>query len=264
MQESKLFICPKCGKELNIRERSYYCENGHCYDIARAGYVNLVLGSKRTPSGDGETSIAARRNVMAAGYYNKLYEYIEQLPPKGAFLDIGTADGSLPGRLSEIFPDVEFYGTDLSKFAIERAAKTYKKVCFAVANNAKLPFKEQSFDMLSAVFTTVFPAEIGRVLKRGGLFIKVTPGKDHLIELRRVLYDSVREKVADDTLPHGFSHISQVDLQDKFFVGKDLMPELIRMTPYGVKSSKSRLNAAADGEGEISLDFRVDIYRKED
>ena len=263
MKNFELFICPKCGKNLYAKALSLYCDSGHCYDIARAGYVNLVLGSKRTPSGDGDAAIAARRKVMAAGYYDRLYAFFEELTPEDAFLDVGTADGSLPGRLSEKFPDTSFYGTDLSKYAIEKAAKTYKNVCFAVANNAKLPFADASFDTVSAVFTTVFPSEFARVLKPGGKFVRVTPGKDHLIEIRRALYDEVRENAYDDSLPEGFERLCSAELKDSFRVGRELMPELIRMTPYGVKSDRERLKAVSEGECEVSLDFRADTFIKE-
>ena len=35
--------CPKCGKPLLKEEKRYFCEEGHSYDIAKEGYVNLML-----------------------------------------------------------------------------------------------------------------------------------------------------------------------------------------------------------------------------
>lgn len=34
--------CPVCGGVLHREERSLRCGAGHCYDIARQGYVNLL------------------------------------------------------------------------------------------------------------------------------------------------------------------------------------------------------------------------------
>ena len=36
------FSCPVCGKILFIEQKNYKCENGHCFDIAKQGYVNLL------------------------------------------------------------------------------------------------------------------------------------------------------------------------------------------------------------------------------
>ena len=34
--------CPVCGGALHREERSLRCGAGHCYDLARQGYVNLL------------------------------------------------------------------------------------------------------------------------------------------------------------------------------------------------------------------------------
>ena len=36
------WICPVCGKALRPDAGSYRCENRHCFDRARSGYVNLL------------------------------------------------------------------------------------------------------------------------------------------------------------------------------------------------------------------------------
>ena len=33
--------CPKCFKPLNKENNSYKCQNNHCYDISKEGYINL-------------------------------------------------------------------------------------------------------------------------------------------------------------------------------------------------------------------------------
>ena len=38
-----VFRCPVCEEPLLRQERSYRCTNGHLFDIARKGYVNLLL-----------------------------------------------------------------------------------------------------------------------------------------------------------------------------------------------------------------------------
>ena len=36
-------LCPVCKKILYKEDCSYRCENGHCFDIAKEGYLNLNL-----------------------------------------------------------------------------------------------------------------------------------------------------------------------------------------------------------------------------
>ena len=263
MEKFAVYICPKCGKKLYLNGGSLRCEEGHCYDVSSAGYVNLVAGSHRTGGGDGDFAVAAREKIMDAGYYRKLCDCIAREDISGRFLDVGTADGSLPGQLKAAFPNAEFYGTDLSKFAIKHAAKRYKDVGFAVANSAKLPVASGSVDWLSAVFTTIFPEEFSRVLAAGGRFIRVTPGREHLIELRRKLYDEVRENETGSTVK-GFTRLSSESVRDVFRAEGELSEALIGMTPYGVRSSKARREAIKGEPIEVTLEFIVEIFKKEE
>lgn len=45
-----LFTCPLCASPLHREERSYTCPNGHCFDVAKEGYVHLLPANKNTPS----------------------------------------------------------------------------------------------------------------------------------------------------------------------------------------------------------------------
>ena len=43
---SEVLICPVCGKPLKKTEKSFICEKGHVFDIAKEGYVNLLTGNR--------------------------------------------------------------------------------------------------------------------------------------------------------------------------------------------------------------------------
>ena len=64
--------CPVCGGVLHREERSLRCDAGHCYDIARQGYVNLLRSnqSKSKRHGDDKRMVAARtvsrRGILCA------------------------------------------------------------------------------------------------------------------------------------------------------------------------------------------------------
>ena len=66
--------CPVCGGVLHREERSLRCGAGHCYDIARQGYVNLLRSnqSKSKRHGDDKRMVAARTAFLDAGYYAPL------------------------------------------------------------------------------------------------------------------------------------------------------------------------------------------------
>ena len=45
--ETSLFCCPLCGRSLARQNHSLYCEKGHCFDLSKEGYANLLpVGQK--------------------------------------------------------------------------------------------------------------------------------------------------------------------------------------------------------------------------
>ena len=70
--------CPVCGGALHREERSLRCGAGHCYDLARQGYVNLLRTnrSKDKRHGDDKRMVAARTAFLDAGYYAPLRDAI--------------------------------------------------------------------------------------------------------------------------------------------------------------------------------------------
>ena len=59
-----LLRCPVCGGELEEGEGQLRCSEGHSFDIARQGYVNLVPGP-----GDSAEMVEARQNFLSAGHF---------------------------------------------------------------------------------------------------------------------------------------------------------------------------------------------------
>jgi len=55
------FICPNCSLALVREGRVLRCETGHSFDLAREGYVNLLVGKRPAITGDSAAMIAARR-----------------------------------------------------------------------------------------------------------------------------------------------------------------------------------------------------------
>ena len=69
-------LCPVCGKPLSPEERSWRCENGHGFDVARQGYVNLLTVDKKHSlhPGDTKEQVASRKAFLDGGYYAPIAE----------------------------------------------------------------------------------------------------------------------------------------------------------------------------------------------
>ena len=51
-------ICPICSLQLNKHERTLRCENGHSFDVARQGYINLLtVGRISAEKGQGREEL---------------------------------------------------------------------------------------------------------------------------------------------------------------------------------------------------------------
>ena len=64
-------LCPICGELLRKQDKSYRCELGHSFDIARQGHVNLLpVQNKRSLNpGDTAQQVAGRRAFLDGGFY---------------------------------------------------------------------------------------------------------------------------------------------------------------------------------------------------
>ena len=81
MVESTVYRCPVCHFALEKLEKQYICPNEHTFDIAREGYVNLLLAhQKRTKEpGDSKAMIESRRAFLNKGHYGILSERLNEI-----------------------------------------------------------------------------------------------------------------------------------------------------------------------------------------
>lgn len=254
------FCCPVCAGPLVLHDRSYRCSQNHCFDQAKAGYVNLLLNQhKKSPQpGDSPEMVKARQEFLNAGYYQPVVEAValqvaEQVaelavPSEKAgsaagfhLLDMGCGEGYYLAALLQSAPFQTLAhsvsGIDVSKTAVTLAAKRKLAAQWAVANVYHLPFADQAFDLVLSIFSPLDPQEAQRVLKPGGCLIMVGPGPEHLSGLMAQIYDEVHphqgNPVLDQAVHSGaFSHLAHQDLQYTMTVtGPDIF-KLLTMTPY--------------------------------
>ena len=99
-------------------------------------------------------------------------------PEPERILDLGTGTGEGALFLAREFPRASVRGVDISEEMIRAAhAKVgldpEGRIAFRVADAARLPFGDESFDLVALVNMPPFFAEIARVLRPGGHVIVV-------------------------------------------------------------------------------------------
>jgi SAM-dependent methyltransferase len=82
--------------------------------------------------------------------------------------DVGTGTGAGARVLRRRFPDAEIVGTDVSPGMLAEARKHAPEVTFLMADAARLPFDDESFDLLAHANMIPFRDEVARVLRPGG------------------------------------------------------------------------------------------------
>tara|TARA_R110002111_G_scaffold6275_4_gene27725 strand:+ start:127 stop:930 length:804 start_codon:yes stop_codon:yes gene_type:complete len=242
-------ICPHCHDALLQTDRQWCCANGHSYDQARQGYLNLLLVQHKNSKQPGDTPqmLSHRQAFLDAGHYQSVSDAINQLLVADAparVLDMGCGEGYYTGRLASVLPQAQLAGLDISKDAILKACRRSKDIQWLVASSARLPVADQSLDAALCVFSPWSPEECVRTLRPGGKVLIVGPHGDHLMALREKLYDSVHPTPElIKSLPDELHIVSQSTLRYALQVPADELANLIGMTPHGFRSQQERQQA---------------------
>lgn len=244
------FICPVCNSPLSVCEKAYKCKNGHNFDIAKSGYVNLLLSqkSKDKRHGDDKVMVNSRREFLDKGYYKHLLDGIianvsKYCTKDSSILDAGCGEGwytvNLYENLCAVNSAPDILAVDISKSALDGFAKRNKNIQRAVASVYSLPVQENSCDIVLNVFAPIAEKEFHRVLKKGGILICVIALKEHLYSLKTAVYNSPRKNEIGDLNLNGFDLISKTDIYKEITItSNEDIKTLFKMTPYYYKTSK--------------------------
>jgi 23S rRNA (guanine745-N1)-methyltransferase len=273
------FLCPLCNGSLQRIDSSWQCEQGHNFDIARQGYCNLlpVQNKKSRSPGDDKAMVNARNRFLLQDYYQPLstqlnqqvIDYIQsQNLDDVSIVDAGCGEGYYTARMHEALNSVgktcQITGVDISKFAVQAAAKRHKNIDWFVASSSHLPVSDQSCDVVSCLFAPIAANEFRRVVRDGGLLIVVSTGKNHLIELREKLYEKVNDDVLDPVkaLAEKFEFVGvelkryEVTLEDQQSIS-----DLLLMTPHYWRSSpEKKLQLQELTELKLTIDVNLHSF----
>ena len=277
------FKCPSCDQALILQDdtqpHTYRCNNQHSFDLAREGYLNLLLAQhkrSRNP-GDSDEMIRSRQRFLNAGYYNPLSDAIVATVAKAAsgpeqtVLDLGCGEGYYMQQLriasETASTKLKLSGMDISKFAVRLAAKRKMDARLAVDSVYNIPLFENRIDTAISVFSPISVEETARVLKPGGKLIMVGPGAEHLSGLTSLIYEQ--------SLPHGgntaglekaaqFTLLEQIEIKETIVVtGSDIL-DLLKMTPYYWHSRPEQQEMLAKLDKlETLIHFNINIYQNQ-
>ena len=237
-------LCPICGEILDRIEKQYRCGNGHSFDLARQGYVNLLpVQQKRSLNpGDTREQVLGRRAFLETGCYepisNTLNETAKELGATGPILDVGCGEGYYSARLAEAL-GAELTGLDISKEAVRCAAAKYKGPQWLCGTAAHLPVESHSAGVVTSLFALTMAEEFKRVLRPDGYFFQVLAAEDHLLGLKSIIYPELKFK-EKNTVPEvpGFELVKSVPIRFTFTVEGEQVQNLLGMTPHVFRITK--------------------------
>jgi 23S rRNA (guanine745-N1)-methyltransferase len=267
--------CPIDASSLVMDGVSLVCEHGHCFDVARQGYVNL-LGPKDKRSkdpGDSKDMVLARAAFLGTEFYRPLADaclditvaYSSRVAgDQITLMDAGCGEGYYLHHIRENLPNnlrkkAELVGFDISKWAVQHSAKRCDGTWF-VGSNRHIPMTDASVDILFDMFGFPDYSSFLRVLAPNGKLVRVTPGDSHLIELREIIYPNVKPRSERTKYPETFRLVSAKRITYEMTLGSRELKSLFLMTPHMFRSTPEGRQQALNHD---QLSLTVDVVVEE-
>jgi len=270
-----IIICPNCKAILHNYDKILKCQNGHSFDVAKDGYINLLLANqkKKLNPGDNKIMMNAREAFLCSGYYDFLIDFIESSikslhvasdtrTENAYLLDLGCGTGYYTRSLLRN-DNINKIGIDISKSGISRASKNDRNSIYIISSNYDLPIKDNSVEIVINIFSPISINEVKRVLKPGGYFLKVVPAKDHMKEIASLIYESfIPHQSSIETelsLISDLQIIKVEKLEKEILLSGENLYNLISMTPYLYKFESSELEKLK--ELLVTISFKIIISK---
>jgi 23S rRNA (guanine745-N1)-methyltransferase len=280
--KKSLFQCPVCSEPLYQGIKQYYCINKHQFDIARKGYVNLLLPyhTGKGEPGDSKEMIQSRKEFLDKGYYEEFSNRLNELAlletstteaEELNLIDVGCGEGYYPWRLKNKISSlnrwkgVNIYGLDVSKPAIRFASGRDKDIRFAVASTYHLPIISSCLDLILCIFAPRNENEFKRILKPTARLVVAAPGSQHLYSLKKELYGEANLIGPKGTVREGFRliNLANVSYCIELKETADIL-NLLMMTPY-CRHVDSRIMERVCKLSELitEVDINIMVYQRE-
>ncbi|MFC4700972.1 putative RNA methyltransferase [Glaciecola siphonariae] len=277
------WICPVCKQLLTLSGRTLKCDGHHAFDIAKEGYVNLLLAQhkKSKAPGDSKEMVVARQAFLASGAYAPLADELARLVlshleaasyEKTAdqqvplLLDLGCSEGYYSSYIQALVNkqsiNMDVAGLDIAKPAIQKAARAHPGNHYCVGSSFDIPLPDDSVDIALQVFAPSSSQELARVLKPNALWICVEPAPQHLHELKAFVYKDVQVHESNAEAPEHFVIEASHTLSFSFMLGDaQSRLNLLKMTPYYWRISEDNKLRLSEQLRQCSADFSLKICR---
>ncbi|MCU7554221.1 methyltransferase domain-containing protein [Alteromonas sp. ASW11-19] len=269
-----MWQCPLCPHSLETSGNSWTCENNHTFDVAKAGYVNLlpVQFKKSLQPGDDKAMLQARREFHARGSYAPLMHAMSELllshiPAEApvTLFDAGCGEGAylrhVDTALQEANHDVHACGSDIAKVAVEMASKQARHHQYVVASSHQLPVRDNSVTAMLQVFAPGKDSEYARVLSEQGVLLTVDPGPEHLIELKRAVYDTPKRHEAPASYTDALRCVDEQQVNFNLTLQDPAHADaLLAMTPYTWKLQPARRTALREELTQVTASFCIRLW----
>ena len=263
-------ICPIDGLALLFEKDALSCTHGHQFDIGKPGYANLLaVQHKRSKSpGDSKPMVNARTAFLAKDFYapiaRRLAGHIadhvrdsecEQL----TIVDAGCGEGYYLEQISALVEhDLHLVGFDISKWAIQRAARRCTGT-WLVASNKRIPLADNSVDFMLDLFGFPDFESFRRVLKPNGKLLRATPSTNHLIEVRNIIYPALKD-TRPRQQPDSFKKNAQFNINYELALVAEDIHNLLAMTPHLYRAPREGLTRLAEFNAlNVTVDVNVDV-----
>ncbi|MDT0595565.1 putative RNA methyltransferase [Glaciecola petra] len=277
--------CPLCQEALKETKHDWRCHNKHAFDKAKEGYVNLLLPNQKNSKapGDSPEMVLARRSFLNEGHYYPLAQAIAEtikgltrnkmsasgIKPTSAtpnIFDLGCGEGYYLYTIKAILHDelkAHYGGIDISKKAVQKAAKRNTNKQFAVASTFNLPLSDDSQDIAIQIFAPSKTSELARVLKTKAFWIWVNPHTEHLKELKHLVYDQPKLHNTELELPQGFELINKQILNYKINLAEpEQRANLLMMTPFYWSISQNKKDLLKRSLTDVTINFDIQLLQK--
>jgi 23S rRNA (guanine745-N1)-methyltransferase len=244
-----------CARVLRPGGGVLRCVAGHAFDVARAGYVNLLQpqDKKSAHPGDDRAAVQARQRFLQSGALAGLLDAIASLAgeaPVRRVLDVGCGEGSFTAGLARAW-GAAGVGLDIASDACDSAARAHRECSFVVANaDRELPFLDASFDRLVSITARRNATEMARVLAPGGDAILVVAGADDLVELRQVLHGAAplveRAPALRAHMEPRFTLVAAQSFRTRIELDRAAIADVLAMTYRGARTRESERAATLE------------------
>lgn len=267
------YICPLCASPLTPNSTTWACQQGHGFDVARQGYVNLlpVQHKKSKIPGDAPEMVDARRQFLQQGFYAPLKQALMDVFVDAAvvhLVDVGCGEGYYTQALANCAKQTT--AIDISKSAASLCARylqvkqhTDRKVL--VASSSQLPLASGSASHISSIFAPIVPDEFARILRPNGRLLIAKPDAGHLLALRELLFSRVNthdsHKFLDQLTPH-FHLLNTRQVQANLMLANPHIKNLLDMTPYAYRA-KPEKRAYVAGLQQLKVVGRFIVFELE-